>query len=315
MISGSEVLGRGRRKIITLTADTTIKGNHDIYLVDATAGNVTITLPDSKAINSQEIVIKKTDSSGNTVTIVGTASQTIDGNANVVLSSQGSTLQIIADGSNFVQTVASASGSFTGGTITGATTVSVANAGAFVVGPNGATNPALKIDTSVASAVNGLQIQGTASGGNVQVTVISGGAADGLIFITKGAGGIGLQPGTNGTAAVNVNNAAGQRILRVDTTNSRVSIGANVAAPANTLDVYGVVAVALGTAIPAGGSSSVKILMSSTANFGIYAGSGAPTVSAAQGSIYLRTDGTSTSTRLYVNTDGATTWTNVTTAT
>lgn len=43
-------------------------------------------------------------------------------------------------------------------------------------------------------------------------------------------------------------------------------------------------------------------------------GSGAPTHSAAKGSLYIRTDGTSTSTRMYINTNGATTWTNFTTA-
>lgn len=46
----------------------------------------------------------------------------------------------------------------------------------------------------------------------------------------------------------------------------------------------------------------------------IYAGSGAPTFSAAKGSLYIRTDGSSTSTRMYINTDGSTTWTSVTTA-
>lgn len=44
------------------------------------------------------------------------------------------------------------------------------------------------------------------------------------------------------------------------------------------------------------------------------AGTGAPTMSAAKGSIYMRTDGSSSSTRMYINTDGATTWTAVTTA-
>ena len=46
----------------------------------------------------------------------------------------------------------------------------------------------------------------------------------------------------------------------------------------------------------------------------IYAGTGAPTFSAGQGDLYLRTDGSSTSTRMYINTTGSTTWTNVTTA-
>lgn len=68
------------------------------------------------------------------------------------------------------------------------------------------------------------------------------------------------------------------------------------------------------TATPAAGSTAARLLFGTTANFGIYYGSGAPTVSAAQGSIYLRSDGSSTSTRLYVNTNGSTTWTNVTTA-
>ena len=67
-----------------------------------------------------------------------------------------------------------------------------------------------------------------------------------------------------------------------------------------------------GTAPAAGGMAA--FLMSSTAGLGIYVGSGAPTISAAQGSLYIRTDGSSTSTRLYVNTTGSTTWTNVTTA-
>jgi hypothetical protein len=72
--------------------------------------------------------------------------------------------------------------------------------------------------------------------------------------------------------------------------------------------------VASQTATPSGGSTAARLIFGTTAGFGIYYGSGAPTVSAAQGSIYLRSDGSSTSTRLYVNTNGSTTWTNVTTA-
>ena len=47
---------------------------------------------------------------------------------------------------------------------------------------------------------------------------------------------------------------------------------------------------------------------------GIYSGAGAPTFAAGQGSLYLRTDGSSTSTRAYINTTGSTTWTAITTA-
>ena len=67
------------------------------------------------------------------------------------------------------------------------------------------------------------------------------------------------------------------------------------------------------SALVAGGASA--FIATNTANsMGIYVGSGAPTVSAAQGSLYLRSDGSSTSTRAYVNTNGTTGWAAITTA-
>jgi hypothetical protein len=81
------------------------------------------------------------------------------------------------------------------------------------------------------------------------------------------------------------------------------------------LAVDGEVKAASGTATPAGGTAGKGLTFGTTTNLGVFFGSGAPTLSAAQGSIYLRTDGSSTSTRLYINTNGTTGWTNVTTAT
>lgn len=46
----------------------------------------------------------------------------------------------------------------------------------------------------------------------------------------------------------------------------------------------------------------------------IFSGSGIPAMAAPKGSLYLRTDGSSVSTRAYINTDGSTTWTAITTA-
>lgn len=69
-----------------------------------------------------------------------------------------------------------------------------------------------------------------------------------------------------------------------------------------------------GTAIPAGGTAGAGLRLSSTSNFGVFFGSGAPTLSAAKGSLYLRSDGTTTNDRAYINTDGGTTWTALTTA-
>lgn len=81
---------------------------------------------------------------------------------------------------------------------------------------------------------------------------------------------------------------------------------------ATTVSATGNITADSNQAVVAGGAAA--FLATTTAGLGIYVGSGAPTVSAAQGSLYLRTDGSSTSTRLYVNTNGSTTWTNVTTA-
>jgi hypothetical protein len=68
------------------------------------------------------------------------------------------------------------------------------------------------------------------------------------------------------------------------------------------------------TAIPAGGTAGTGLQFSNTANFGIFFGSGAPTLSAAQGSLYIRSDGSATNNRAYINTNGSTTWTALTTA-
>lgn len=76
----------------------------------------------------------------------------------------------------------------------------------------------------------------------------------------------------------------------------------------------GVTGIAKDKIITAGGVQALSIGSGTNATIGVFFGSGAPTITAAQGSLYLRTDGSSISTRLYVNTTGSTTWTNVTTA-
>ena len=107
----------------------------------------------------------------------------------------------------------------------------------------------------------------------------------------------------NGFQDITVNSTTGAVTIDAsfgpDTTVSTLSATGNITADSNQ-------------AVVAGGAAA--FLATTTAGLGIYVGSGAPTVSAAQGSLYIRTDGSSTSTRLYVNTNGTTGWTNVTTA-
>jgi hypothetical protein len=46
----------------------------------------------------------------------------------------------------------------------------------------------------------------------------------------------------------------------------------------------------------------------------VQSGAGEPAHTAPKGTLYMRTDGSSSSTRAYINTNGSTSWTNVTTA-
>jgi hypothetical protein len=65
--------------------------------------------------------------------------------------------------------------------------------------------------------------------------------------------------------------------------------------------------------VSAGGTAGNGVKVSTLTNFGIFFGSGAPSLAAYKGSLYLRTDGSGTTDRVYVNTNGSTTWTAITT--
>ncbi len=94
-------------------------------------------------------------------------------------------------------------------------------------------------------------------------------------------------------------------------TNCLTVTGGSVLIKCNATDTGNMTVGSL-TGLVAGGDTAHAYCVSSTASFCIYYGSGAPTITAAQGSLYMRSDGSSTSTRLYVNTTGSTAWTNFT---
>lgn len=71
-----------------------------------------------------------------------------------------------------------------------------------------------------------------------------------------------------------------------------------------------------GVATVAGGALASAIAIGVTGGvptMGLYWGSGAPTIAAPKGSLYIRTDGTTTNDRAYINTNASTTWTALTT--
>lgn len=80
------------------------------------------------------------------------------------------------------------------------------------------------------------------------------------------------------------------------------------------LQVNGFARFGAGTAITAGGSVNSSIRIGPTGSaVGVFAGSGAPTITATQGSLYMRTDGTTTNNRAYVSQGGGS-WTALITA-
>lgn len=86
---------------VTVTANTTLDSTNRVVEVDASGGSVTITLPTAVGISWREYIIKKIDSSINTVTVATTSSQTIDGITTKVLSIQYASVDVYSTGTNW----------------------------------------------------------------------------------------------------------------------------------------------------------------------------------------------------------------------
>jgi hypothetical protein len=93
----------GRAPYKALSADTTLTHqDHDTtFGVSASGAARTITLP-AASCTGFKVTIKKTDSSGNTVTVARASSATIDGATTNVLSSQYANVTVVADGTNWM---------------------------------------------------------------------------------------------------------------------------------------------------------------------------------------------------------------------
>jgi hypothetical protein len=195
-------------------------------------------------------------------------------NENLTLDAKGSGAVSIGTVSTGAITLGAATG------VTGALTGTSTSASALAVGANGATNPVLKVNANTASVATGVQVTGAAAAGRVALAAISSGTNEGLDIDAKGSGTI--------------------RIGNSSTGNVLLGGGGGLVVVPGTLTAGGLLTCAIQVA---------------TSGPLIYSGSGAPSISAAvKGSIYLRTDGSSTSTRLYVATDTSGTWTPCTTA-
>jgi hypothetical protein len=88
-----------KRDILRGISSNYIAIDADALLVDASSGAITITLPEVTL--AARILVKKTDSSVNAVTVATPGSETIDGSASLSISSQNEAYSLISDGENW----------------------------------------------------------------------------------------------------------------------------------------------------------------------------------------------------------------------
>lgn len=84
--------------MVSVTASYAMNYNDAVILADATAGAITITLKPAAECVQKRVTIKKTDSSGNSVTIDGNGAETIDGAATKSLATQYKSYDLVSYG-------------------------------------------------------------------------------------------------------------------------------------------------------------------------------------------------------------------------
>lgn len=89
--------------IRSVSASDTALDADTVITVNATGGARTITLPTAVGVQGKIYVIKKTDSSSNTVTVDGDGAETIDGETTFSLKKQWVSVMIQSDGANWVR--------------------------------------------------------------------------------------------------------------------------------------------------------------------------------------------------------------------
>lgn len=85
-------------------ADTpyTVLSTDYLILANTSGGAITVNLPTAVGITGKQYIIKYTDSGfANALTVDGNGSETIDGSTTTTLNTQGETLKIVSDGSNW----------------------------------------------------------------------------------------------------------------------------------------------------------------------------------------------------------------------
>lgn len=88
--------------VVSKTTTYTATTGDDVILCDATSGAFTVTLYTAVGNDGRKLVLKKTDSSSNAVTIDANSTETIDGSLTKSLNTVNESITITSDGSNWI---------------------------------------------------------------------------------------------------------------------------------------------------------------------------------------------------------------------
>ncbi len=190
----------------------------DLQVTNAIAGSIT---GNAATVTTNANLTGPITSSGNATSI---ASQTGTGTTFVVNTSPTLVTPNIG--------VATATSLASGAITDSSTFVQTSNsAAAFESGPNGSTNPVVRIKTNTASQADGIQIDGLAAGSGTTITALSSGSNSPITLTPKGNGAVVLPPGpdtaTNGlgfTGFTNIGIGAGSNALRLFNNGERFAI-------------------------------------------------------------------------------------------
>ena len=176
-------------RVFTGTGNVTMANEGTLEVKKATGAATTVTLPaNPKAGWHRWVKDGKGDANTNNITVQASTGNIDDAATFVISNNYGSAL-FVYDGSQWRVQGGYNLSSVTGPlSVSGALTVTSTSASSLAVGPNGATNPTLKVDGSTASAATGLKVKSAAAGSGLALSVITSGTNEPLTLDAAGSG-------------------------------------------------------------------------------------------------------------------------------